>query len=932
MMRSKLPCNFWLQGKCIFGDKCKNSHDTPSAIGPDASGYATAADTVPIPATQQRCPYFSKGACMFGDQCRLSHRLATETQTLPPRATPKPFGPCKFFTQGRCNKEDCPFDHILLNPANTFHGPVRPVAEPDVPSPRQSSFKSTCRFFRQGQCTRTQCPYLHEMNSSREEGQLPSLLAPQHGRSSEQRPSDKHPPTIDATKENPVLPAVAEDFDSHSLPDQTPVVRNYSGSEVHFGVGAVIQKLTTAFESRTVVVSNVPADATRMAFIELAESFGDVKSLTCDGTSARIEYMDVSDAAYAVEGLSDQEIGQFTLSARFDLRAVAAGPATLRSTKVKVSWYAPSTVAWAHYASLSKAKTEATRLNGTTFNGRTIHAKFQIPSFRQTESFTVILEGLPPLFSSDSAQLKAIAHANHIAIGKPTYIKQVAIDRIRDLLTGYGHLDSFDVMPTSQANTKMTAWVQFVAAEDAARAVDKLHNSRQYFLRNGPLWLEQIHAVRYLLPRAQFVVLRSIVDQLSATTDGCCQLRYYDRGEGGAEVDPVCVRIYGPDAKSLTWTKRALEKAIQGRRLTDSGGAVVWHDFFTTVKGKDLVDEVQGRTSTYIKCDPRLREVRISGEEEGIEYATTQCLVKIKELSSQERVIEVQKNWLKPLLSGGLRDIQEDFGEGAGNLVFDVVARTISVRGDDHTVMSVRRAIDRLVAAGKQVSNRKANGDAEEVCPVCFCETSDTTTLPCGHVYDIDCLRHLLKASIDTTTSFNPLLCVKEEDDGKTCSTLIPLSVIRDVLTPDEESRLFNTSFRSFVNSRPHDFHYCPTADCPTIYRPGREGTVLLCPSCLERICPNCHAEYHEGLTCKEFKSGISENMEMFNAWKAENGVKSCPGCGADIQKNGGCNHIRCAMCKIHICWVCMMTFKDGDESEGVYPHMEAAHGGYGGI
>lgn len=586
----------------------------------------------------------------------------------------------------------------------------------------------------------------------------------------------------------------------------------------------------------------------------------------------------------------------------------------------------------AHYAGLSKAKTEATRLNGTTFKGRTIHAKFQMPSLRQTESFTVILEGLPPLLPSDSAQLKALAHANHIAIGKPTYIKQVAIDRIRDLLTGYGHLDSFDVMPMSQSNTKMTAWVQFVAAEDAARAVDKLHDSRQYFIRNGPLWLEQIHAVRYLLSRAQFTVLRSIIDRLSATTDGCCQLRYYEHGEGGTAVDPVCVRIYGPDAKSLTWTKRALEKAIQGRRLTDSDGAVVWHDFFTTVRGKDLVDEVQGQTSTFIKCDPRLREVRICGEEQSIECATKQFLVKNKELSSQKRVIEVQKNWLKPLLSGGLRDIQEDFGEGT--LLFDVVARTISVRGDDHTVMSVRRAIDRLVA--KQVSNREANSDAEEVCPVCFCETSDSTTLPCGHVYDIDCLRHLLKASIDTT-SFNFLLCVKEEDDGKTCATLIPLSIIRDVLSPDEESRLFDASFRSYVNSRPHDFHYCPTVDCPTIYRPGREGTVLLCPSCLERICPNCHTEYHEGLTCKEFKSGISEDTEMFNAWKfnawkAENGVKSCPGCDADIQKNGGCNHIRCTVCKIHICWVCMMTFKDDDdgESEGVYPHMKAAHGGYG--
>ncbi len=83
-MQRKLPCRFWLQGKCTFGDKCKNSHDTPSAIGSDASGSATATATVPIPTTQQRagtCPFFSKGTCMFGDQCRLSHRLATETQS-----------------------------------------------------------------------------------------------------------------------------------------------------------------------------------------------------------------------------------------------------------------------------------------------------------------------------------------------------------------------------------------------------------------------------------------------------------------------------------------------------------------------------------------------------------------------------------------------------------------------------------------------------------------------------------------------------------------------------------------------------------------------------------------------------------------------------------------------------------------------------------
>ena len=32
--------------------------------------------------------------------------------------------------------------------------------------------------------------------------------------------------------------------------------------------------------------------------------------------------------------------------------------------------------------------------------------------------------------------------------------------------------------------------------------------------------------------------------------------------------------------------------------------------------------------------------------------------------------------------------------------------------------------------------------------------------------------------------------------------------------------------------------------------------------------------------------------------------TKPCAGCGAPIQKNGGCNHITCSQCHGHFCWV----------------------------
>lgn len=38
-------------------------------------------------------------------------------------------------------------------------------------------------------------------------------------------------------------------------------------------------------------------------------------------------------------------------------------------------------------------------------------------------------------------------------------------------------------------------------------------------------------------------------------------------------------------------------------------------------------------------------------------------------------------------------------------------------------------------------------------------------------------------------------------------------------------------------------------------------------------------------------------------SWLTQN-TKPCTGCGAPIQKNGGCNHITCSRCRGHFCWV----------------------------
>ena len=51
-------------------------------------------------------------------------------------------------------------------------------------------------------------------------------------------------------------------------------------------------------------------------------------------------------------------------------------------------------------------------------------------------------------------------------------------------------------------------------------------------------------------------------------------------------------------------------------------------------------------------------------------------------------------------------------------------------------------------------------------------------------------------------------------------------------------------------------------------------------------------------------KIGNHENEEN-NKWLKANS-KKCPNCQAPIQKNDGCNHIKCTSCSYMFCWLCM--------------------------
>lgn len=177
-------------------------------------------------------------------------------------------------------------------------------------------------------------------------------------------------------------------------------------------------------------------------------------------------------------------------------------------------------------------------------------------------------------------------------------------------------------------------------------------------------------------------------------------------------------------------------------------------------------------------------------------------------------------------------------------------------------------------------------------------------------------------ASAGDTGTF-PISCLGDEGG---CEQPFSIQELERVLSSNDFEELLKASFATYIRTRPSELQYCPTPDCPQIYRITRNGSVFQCPTCLMSICTSCQVISHDGLTCEEYKDLSHEGSIAFRRWMEQNQVRPCPECKTPIQKSHGCNHMECRACKTHFCWLCMGIFSPSE----IYRHMSSKHGNIG--
>ncbi|KAI1897478.1 hypothetical protein AGOR_G00083690 [Albula goreensis] len=80
----------------------------------------------------------------------------------------------------------------------------------------------------------------------------------------------------------------------------------------------------------------------------------------------------------------------------------------------------------------------------------------------------------------------------------------------------------------------------------------------------------------------------------------------------------------------------------------------------------------------------------------------------------------------------------------------------------------------------------------------------------------------------------------------------------------------------------------------------------IQCTKCQFVWCFKCHAPWHEGLKCKDYRKGD----KLLRHWASviehgQRNAQKCPRCKIHIQRTEGCDHMTCTQCNTNFCYRC---------------------------
>ncbi|KIN93194.1 hypothetical protein M404DRAFT_536982 [Pisolithus tinctorius Marx 270] len=861
------PCHYWKAGNCKKGSDCKFLHGSESSLPSDREVASTsAAEVVSTPGTPSQddrpspCRYWKAGGYEKGSDCKFSHvnhdSPAFHSESASTSVGEKTRN--RDDAIARCikalNSEGLECDGVPGVQARTCpdgsHAPGDTSRQPHLGH-------SVCRLWKAGTCTRgDNCWYLH----------------------ADDIPTDSEAAQKEATE---------------------TIGRVVQGSIVTYRAGLDIVGLISGFESCTLRVKNIPADAKEDEVCALVTQQGvdanrfhlvGIKS----GGGGKVE----------AEIMTDERLGQIlstelngTIFKDNELEVEVSAPNTLEGmtassvqdpTVLTLSWHSPAVRYAVTYVDASAAQAKVRELNGWTYNHRRIKVQMNNEASGPLAPRTIIINNLPP--ETDDAEVVTFSGSSAVQQLKSTPV--LSVDQVEDHLRGLAPYTvrrgfrSIDSSSIPDPNGFLSIRARFYSRDDALVAHQYLEDIR-YGEQVG-MWLRVPHPMDFTisLDPEQYSAQKPQWDALIGGLGDpkACMLNIHEDG------DAVRIRLSGSQNDAVGALKVKVENLAGGETVQG------WHRTLAHPKNK-FSKQVLVETGVYMRVDWKTQVLKVYGSATSTERARKMISEELDRLSSADFTTTVPKPAVRSLINeGGLARLKETFGEDA--VKFDITSKRITMSGGEEAW----HALDGIVRTAMRNNQKHSTAlQTETACPICLNDVSVSFNLGCGHAYCVTCLRHFLLSALEASEF--PLRCLG--NDGR-CSISIPIPTIQHFLPPALFNRLLEAAFTFYLTRHPNEFKSCKTPDCTQIYRStGSEAQVTLrCPSCFSVTCSSC-GESHDGLQCAEVRRRQAEEEERQNStWVAAQGgrVKRCPQCNILIEKLEGCNHITCKLVLLTCC------------------------------
>ncbi|KAI3364395.1 hypothetical protein L3Q82_011195 [Scortum barcoo] len=190
---------------------------------------------------------------------------------------------------------------------------------------------------------------------------------------------------------------------------------------------------------------------------------------------------------------------------------------------------------------------------------------------------------------------------------------------------------------------------------------------------------------------------------------------------------------------------------------------------------------------------------------------------------------------------------------------------------------------------------------ARQSCRVCL-EGKSIAPLPCcGKAVCDECLKLYVSSQVRVAKSY--ISCPIPE-----CSGYLEEGVVISHLAKEDVAKYHYFLELSQLDSSTKPCPQCSHFTSLKEQNPNRSEHKykIQCSNCQFVWCFKCHAPWHNGLKCREYRKGD----KLLRTWASviehgQRNAQKCPQCKIHIQRSEGCDHMTCTQCNTNFCYRC---------------------------